>query len=235
MARPSISRRGFITSDADERLPPRQISDMLQERSQKNTESVPSRAPRLETGTTNQWYHEKECELLGILTMKVSLKEAKMCATPKTYSPSRTVGPSVTFSSFGSRVFLLPDCTRPSKTRTGRGQHRGRTNGDKTKEREAGWRYHGWVRVLAAAAGAAAGRRKGRLGFGIRRGGTRRGADGEIGRDNPRSEVGRQPWGPFTGNGLGLYFVACSGMCGPRSGPNCLGSIFSGCVFFSGC
>jgi len=28
MARPSISRRGFITSDADERLPPRQISDM---------------------------------------------------------------------------------------------------------------------------------------------------------------------------------------------------------------
>jgi hypothetical protein len=41
--------------------------------------------------------------------MKVSLKEAKMCATPKTYSPSRTAGPSVTFSSLGSRVFFLPD------------------------------------------------------------------------------------------------------------------------------
>jgi hypothetical protein len=43
--------------------------------------------------------------------MKVSLKEAKMWATPKTYSPSRTAGPSVTFSSLGSRVFFLPDCT----------------------------------------------------------------------------------------------------------------------------
>ena len=80
-----------------------------------------------------------------------------MCATPKTYSPSRTVGPSVTFSSLGSRVFLLPDCTRPSKTGTGRDQHRGRTDGDKTMEREAAWRYHGCVRVLAAAA---AGRRR---------------------------------------------------------------------------
>ena len=171
MTRPSISRGGFITSDADERLPPGKISDVMHGRNQKKHCISTESHAILRTGTTNQWYHEKECELLGILTMKVSLKEAKMCATPKTYSPSRTVGPSVTFSSFGSRVFLLPDCTRPSKTRTGRGQHRGRTNGDKTKEREAGWRYHGWVRVLAAAAGAAAGRRKGRLGFGIRRGG----------------------------------------------------------------
>lgn len=41
--------------------------------------------------------------------MKVSLNEAKMWATPNTCSPSRTVGPSVTFSSFGSLVFFLPD------------------------------------------------------------------------------------------------------------------------------
>jgi hypothetical protein len=135
----------------------------------KNTASAPSPTPRLEQEPPTSGITKKNASFLGILTMKVSLKEAKMCATPKTYSPSRTVGPSVTFSSLGSRVFLLPDCTRPSKTRTGRDQHRGRTNGDKTKERETGWRYHGCVRVLAAAAGAAAGRsREGRLGFGIR-------------------------------------------------------------------
>lgn len=41
--------------------------------------------------------------------MKVSLNEAKIWATPKTISPSLTEGPNVTFSSFGSLVFLL-DC-----------------------------------------------------------------------------------------------------------------------------
>jgi len=41
--------------------------------------------------------------------MKVSLKEAKMRATPNTCSPSLTAGPRVTFSSFGSLTFLL-DC-----------------------------------------------------------------------------------------------------------------------------
>ena len=39
--------------------------------------------------------------------MNVSLNEAKMWATPKTCSPSRVAGPSVTFSSLGSLVFLL--------------------------------------------------------------------------------------------------------------------------------
>ena len=42
-----------------------------------------------------------------VLTMKVSLNEAKMWATPKTISPSLTAGPRVTFSSLGSLVFLL--------------------------------------------------------------------------------------------------------------------------------
>lgn len=39
--------------------------------------------------------------------MKVSLNDAKIWATPKTCSPSLTVGPSVTFSSLGSLTFLL--------------------------------------------------------------------------------------------------------------------------------
>ena len=42
-----------------------------------------------------------------ILTMKVSLNDAKMWATPNTCSPSLTAGPRVTFSSLGSLVFLL--------------------------------------------------------------------------------------------------------------------------------
>lgn len=46
------------------------------------------------------------------LTIKVSLNEAKMWATPKTFSPSLTAGPNVTFSSLGSLVFLL-DYTLP--------------------------------------------------------------------------------------------------------------------------
>lgn len=50
-------------------------------------------------------------EVKQTLTMNVSLNDAKMWATPKTCSPSRTAGPSVTFSSFGSLVFLL-DCTK---------------------------------------------------------------------------------------------------------------------------
>jgi len=37
MTRPSISRGGFITSDADERLPPGKISDVLHGRNQKKT------------------------------------------------------------------------------------------------------------------------------------------------------------------------------------------------------
>jgi len=41
------------------------------------------------------------------LTMKVSLNEAKMWTTPKTCSPSRTDGPRVTTSTFGSLVFLF--------------------------------------------------------------------------------------------------------------------------------
>lgn len=41
------------------------------------------------------------------LTMKVSLKEAKMWATPKTNSPSLVAGPKVTVSSLGSLVLLL--------------------------------------------------------------------------------------------------------------------------------
>ena len=41
------------------------------------------------------------------LTMNVSLKDAKTWATPKTCSPSRTVGPRVTVSSLGSLVFLF--------------------------------------------------------------------------------------------------------------------------------
>jgi hypothetical protein len=65
MTRPSISRGGFITSDADERLPPGQISDMLQERNQKKHCISTESHATLRTGTTNQWYHEKECELLG--------------------------------------------------------------------------------------------------------------------------------------------------------------------------
>ena len=41
------------------------------------------------------------------LTMNVSLNDAKMWATPKTFSPSLTAGPSVTFSSFGSLVLFF--------------------------------------------------------------------------------------------------------------------------------
>jgi hypothetical protein len=80
--------------------------------------------------------------------MKVSLKDAKMCATPKTYSPSRTVGPSVTFSSLGSRVFLLPDCTR--KTRSD--QHRRRNDGEITEKGEAGASLP-WLRLRARGEG----------------------------------------------------------------------------------
>lgn len=47
-------------------------------------------------------------------TMKVSLNDAKMRATPNTCSPSRTVGPSVTFSTLASLVFFL-DC-KPDTT-----------------------------------------------------------------------------------------------------------------------
>lgn len=47
--------------------------------------------------------------MLKSLTMKVSLKEAKMRATPKTCSPSLTAGPRVTVSSLGSLTFLLDD------------------------------------------------------------------------------------------------------------------------------
>lgn len=43
------------------------------------------------------------------LTMKVSLNEAKIRATPKTCSPSLTAGPRVTVSSFGSLTFLFDD------------------------------------------------------------------------------------------------------------------------------
>lgn len=58
----------------------------------------------------------------SVTWMKVSLKEAKMWATPKTYSPSRTVGPRVTFSSLGSRVFFLPDMAAAVATATGAGE-----------------------------------------------------------------------------------------------------------------
>jgi len=43
------------------------------------------------------------------LTIKVSLNEAKIRATPKTCSPSLTAGPRVTVSSFGSLTFLFDD------------------------------------------------------------------------------------------------------------------------------
>lgn len=43
------------------------------------------------------------------LTMKVSLNDAKMWATPKTCSPGWTVGPRVILSSLGSLAFFL-DC-----------------------------------------------------------------------------------------------------------------------------
>lgn len=47
-----------------------------------------------------------------ILTMNVSLNDAKIWATQKTCSPSLTAGPRVTFSSFGSLVFLFDDCRK---------------------------------------------------------------------------------------------------------------------------
>jgi len=121
MTRPSISRGGFITSDADERLPPGKISDVNE----------------------------------GVVEGGEDVRDAEDVLALADGGSERHV-----------LLLWLPRLPPPG---------------------------HGWVRVLAAAAGAAAGRRKGRLGFGIRRGGTRRGADGEIGRDNPRSEVGRQP------------------------------------------
>ena len=40
----------------------------------------------------------------------MSLKEAKIWATPNTCSPSLTVGPRVTFSSFSALTFFFPDC-----------------------------------------------------------------------------------------------------------------------------
>jgi len=43
----------------------------------------------------------------SVMCTKVSLNDAKMCATPKTNSPSATWGPSETAaSSFGALVFL---------------------------------------------------------------------------------------------------------------------------------
>lgn len=49
----------------------------------------------------------KQKTIIFLLTMKVSLKEAKIWATPNTCSPSRTAGPRVTFSSLGSLFFLF--------------------------------------------------------------------------------------------------------------------------------
>lgn len=66
------------------------------------------------------WEVKYENEIVGICDLdpthlpersvtwtKVSLKDAKMCATPKTSSPSATCGPSCTFSSSTFLPFLL--------------------------------------------------------------------------------------------------------------------------------
>lgn len=101
--------------------------------------------------------------------MKVSLNDAKMCATPKTYSPSRTVGPSVTFSSLGSRVFFLPDCTKHKQRRRRHAfpvSKRDLRIGNTPEKRrsEMGCITMAASSVLAAAA--AGRRRRSRLGFG---------------------------------------------------------------------
>lgn len=51
--------------------------------------------------------NKKKWYMTTLLTMKVSLNDAKIWATPKTCSPGWTAGPRVIFSSLGSLVFFL--------------------------------------------------------------------------------------------------------------------------------
>jgi len=98
--------RKIYTSDADKGFPTRQISDMLQLQNLKKLAIIVQQL--------KNWSKRK----LNALTMKVSLKEANMRATPKTCSPSLTAGPRVTFSSFGSLTFLLDYTTIKIKAKT---------------------------------------------------------------------------------------------------------------------
>lgn len=85
------------TSNADHCFPSRQISHMLQL-------TYKLKFNPLASSTNQNKYHGRKNQEL---TMKVSLKEAKMWATPKTNSPSLVAGPRVTVSSLGSLVLLL--------------------------------------------------------------------------------------------------------------------------------
>lgn len=81
--------------------------------------------------------------------MNVSLNDAKMWATPKTCSPSRTVGPRVTFSSFTSLVFLLDCSAKPTKPNRIKTRKRNKLSKESNSIREStletrldAWRFH---------------------------------------------------------------------------------------------